>query len=790
MAAVGTVGTVGAVRSIGVRRRRPAVCVAVSATVALVMSAAAWPGSGRAVAAVATVAAMSPSATVTADPLPTVQIDGVAYAQAIVGDTVYVGGRFTTARPAGAAPGVDTVVRSNFLAYRIETGELVTTFAPSFDRQVRVVSATPDGTRLYVGGDFTSVDGVARRYLAAFDLATGALLPFAPPVGYHVMAIAHSSTTMYVGGSFLAVGTRVRRNLAAFDRASGALLPWAPEATGGLVAALAVSPDGSKVAVGGRFTALNGSSSPGFGLGAVDAVTGVSLPWRVNEVVRVAAPRNGVTALYSDGIHLYGSAYGSGSFEGVFSASWADGALRWIADCHGDTHSVFATATAVYGASHAHNCKNIGGFPETSPRTWKRALAFSIEARRTVSPNVYAGYADFGGLPAPELFAWFPHLDPGTFTGQQQGPWHVTGNDRYVVFGGEFRRVDHRPQQGLVRFAIPALAPNRQGPEMFGAAWMLRSEVRADGAVDLSWFANWDSDHGHLRYRLYRGTTLVHSVMSASRFWDRPLLSFTDRDAARGAVHRYRVLATDADGNPAVTPWIEVTVPALPPPATTVPPAATTVPAPPPAGPTAVSDAFERSVTGGWGAPWVVSGRTSHYSVAKGAARLGPLASGTGGAAVLGGVVATDVDITARLSVDAAATGGGTYVSLAARRIGRSEYRLLVRHLSTGRVQVAAVRVLGGVETLLASMTPAGLSLAPSAWVRVRFEVRADGASASLTGRVWPEAAPEPATPTVRAIDASPELLLAGGVAVNGYVSASAAGPVTVMIDDVTVTAR
>jgi hypothetical protein len=60
--------------------------------------------------------------TVTADPLPTVQINGVAWSQVVVGDVVYVAGRFTTARPAGAAPGVGEVPRNNVLAYDIRTG--------------------------------------------------------------------------------------------------------------------------------------------------------------------------------------------------------------------------------------------------------------------------------------------------------------------------------------------------------------------------------------------------------------------------------------------------------------------------------------------------------------------------------------------------------------------------------------------------------------------------------------------------------------------------------------------
>jgi hypothetical protein len=95
-------------------------------------------------------------ATVSADALPTVQIDGVVWSQAIVGTTVYAGGKFTTARPAGAAPGTRTVRRSNLLAYDIRTGVLKTTFAPTLNGQVLSVVAAPDGKRVYVAGEFTT----------------------------------------------------------------------------------------------------------------------------------------------------------------------------------------------------------------------------------------------------------------------------------------------------------------------------------------------------------------------------------------------------------------------------------------------------------------------------------------------------------------------------------------------------------------------------------------------------------------------------------------------------------
>nr|MCU0279006.1 hypothetical protein [Candidatus Nanopelagicales bacterium] len=76
--------------------------------------------------------------TVSADGLPTVQVNGVVWAQAIVGDTVYVGGSFTQAQPAG---GGTAVARNNMLAYNIVTGNLITSFAPNPNAQVRTITA-------------------------------------------------------------------------------------------------------------------------------------------------------------------------------------------------------------------------------------------------------------------------------------------------------------------------------------------------------------------------------------------------------------------------------------------------------------------------------------------------------------------------------------------------------------------------------------------------------------------------------------------------------------------------
>src|SRR3954452_23086135 len=157
---------------------------AVSGTVALLTAAGtiALAPAALADSRPATASATTP-ATVTADALPTVQIDGVAWAQTVVGNTVYVGGAYTSARPAGAPAGTGETPRANLLAYDIRTGELITSFAHDLNGQVLAVAASPNGSRVYVAGDFTTVDGQIRRRVAAFDTATGTLVAsFAPAV--------------------------------------------------------------------------------------------------------------------------------------------------------------------------------------------------------------------------------------------------------------------------------------------------------------------------------------------------------------------------------------------------------------------------------------------------------------------------------------------------------------------------------------------------------------------------------------------------------------------------------
>ncbi|MET1007017.1 MAG: LamG domain-containing protein, partial [Propionibacteriaceae bacterium] len=494
-------------------------------------------------------------ATVSTDALPTAQIDGVAWTQLVVGNTVFVGGGFTTARPAGAAPNTQTVPRSNLMAYNVQTGELLP-FAPVLNGQVRGLAASTDGKTLYVVGAFTTVNGVTRNRIAAFDVATGALSnTFKPNVNYTILGVTTTENTVYFGGSFTTVNGIARLAAAAVDSVSGALRPWAPQkSTSGDVRQLIVSPDRSKVILGGSFLTMNGSSNPGYGLAAVDTNTGANLPLPVNSLIRDANTKSAIMSLVATPDGFYGSGYAfsktDGNLEGSFKSDW-DGNLVWVEDCHGDTYSIFPFNGAIYAAGHPHFCGNIGGFPQTDPVwTYQRGIAFTQAATGLATKDQY-GYFNYEGKPRPTLLNWFPDINTGTYTGQSQGPWSISGNSDYVVYGGEFTQVNGQNQQGLVRFGKASVAPNQDAPRLGGSQFLPTIQNFASG-VRLSWPANYDRDNELLSYALIRNGNNgapIYTVDKRSTFWNRPNLSFLDTTVTPGTTYNYRIRVTDPKGN-------------------------------------------------------------------------------------------------------------------------------------------------------------------------------------------------------------------------------------------------
>ena len=510
-------------------------------------------------------AAAADPQTVSADALPTAQINGVVWDQAVVGNTVYVAGSFTSARPAGSAAGENEQSRSNLMAYDLTTGDLLS-WAPSANGDVNSIEASADGSTLYVGGSFTQLNGANAYRVGAISAADGSSRSLGLKTNATVKAVALSAdgSTLYIGGSFTEANSAARYRVAAFNLKTNKLTDFAPHVDNFSVRALTASPDGNGVAIGGAFTSVDSSDNPGYGLAILEN-DGSLRNNEINTVVRNADTYGAIMSLRSDSKGgLYGVGFSQSSrqanIEGMFRADWTTGKLSFLADCHGDSYDVLPAGDVVYVASHTHDCSNIGGFPNSTTE-YHHGVAFTNYATGTVGPNTARYYADHQGEPAPTNLNFYPAFTTGTYTGVNQATWTVEGNSDYVAYGGEFTAVNGTSQQGLVRFARRDIAPNKMGPENKGGAYKVTADSVDSGVVTLSFQANWDRDDKTLTYKVYRDTTDSQPVSTqtvTAGFWELPQLTATDT-VDPGTSHRYRVVVEDKWGASTYSDWVSVT---------------------------------------------------------------------------------------------------------------------------------------------------------------------------------------------------------------------------------------
>lgn len=539
---------------LGVSSRRVIASLAAAATIVATLALVVLPTNPA--------AAADPPAlpdTVTTDVLPTWQINGVVWSQTVVGNKVYVTGSFTKARPPGvAAGGAGEIDAVNIFAFDITTGNPIPNFTHSLDAQGLVVRAAPDGKTVFFGGDFTSVDGQARSHVAAFDVGTGALLPWAPRTDGQVRGFAFSGSTVFVGGNFRSSGGQPRTELAAWDSTTGSLTGWAPTAAGdGFVWDMVTSPDRSRVIIAGSFTQLNGQTA--YGMGSLDASTGATMPWAAVDTIRSAGLNGAISSLSTDGAQVFGTGYAFGagaSFEGTFAADPYTGNINWINDCLGDTYSSFPQGQVLYSVGHRHDCTVVGGFPDTSPRSrWQKATAEPTFPVGTITKKDAYGW-DFTGNAYPGLLHWYPDLEFGTYTDARQAAWSVTGNPDYIVLGGEFPKVNTTAQQGLVRFARRPISPHAVAP-LNNTAFTPAPYSNEAGIVRVPFSSVWDRDNTSITYDVFRSpaTKIATFTRTDSEFWRLPSLSITDTGQTPGAQVRYQVRAKDADGNVQWSAW-------------------------------------------------------------------------------------------------------------------------------------------------------------------------------------------------------------------------------------------
>lgn len=460
------------------------------------------------------------------------QTNSTVSAIAPVNGNLFVGGSFTSVRPPGDPLGTGEVARAHLAEFNASTGALETAFDPTLDGQVTALALSPDGSTLYVGGSFTHVGTTSRNHLAAFNTSTGALITtWAPNAGNSVLAIAPSpdGSNVYIGGSFGKLDNVTRTDAGEVSSATGALQPWAPRVNG-TVDALAVAPDESRVLVGGFFSQFNGV--PQQAVVDVDATVGTT-----NNLTSIEPNRSGCVATAKDIIigsvsppHPSGVAYiasegtGGGCFDGDWAVDVATGALVWQNDCLGATQSLVIINNWLYKGAHAHDCAyEPGGFPQVTNITHHLLSQFLTDG--TIghwNPNTNGGNSSTGAV------------------GGGLGPRVMATDGTSMFLGGDFTTVNNVAQQGFTIF--------RPGPDSAPGTPAKPTVTSTQAGVDRVTFTGVsDPDDGTLTYAIYRSgvTAPVGTVTATSWPWALPVLHFQDTGLNPGSTYTYTVTASD-----------------------------------------------------------------------------------------------------------------------------------------------------------------------------------------------------------------------------------------------------
>lgn len=464
-----------------------------------------------------------------ADRLPTWQADGVAWAVASAGGRVVVGGGFSQLRP--PADGSGTAVNRKALAVLDATTGAPTgcvldaTVSGGGAGTVRAALTAPDQKTVYVGGNFTAINGTSVSRLAAIDPVSCSVLPFrVGTIPTSVWSLALRDNKLFFGGAFSTVDGQARSRFAAVNATTGQLLPWKADAgllnrAAGVLAdgfAVAVSPDGTRVALGGEFDTINGADS--HALAIVDSVSGqVARAYPAGFIHRDSV----IKALTTSGTTLVSGNEGSGGgvFDGRFALSWSSLNEVWRDECLGATQAVLVQGDTLYSANHAHDCSSEGEFQD-GRRVYLVAQDLNTGAHHGWEPRLNDGINENIG---PRALAVVP-TSAGT-----NALWAV----------GEFTEVNGRAQQSITRFGTTdtgaVSSPN------------LTAEAMDDGTIQVRLRTVVDLDDESLTYRIYRNdsTTPIWTGTSISKWYVRPQITFVDRTAVPGTWYGYRVTASD-----------------------------------------------------------------------------------------------------------------------------------------------------------------------------------------------------------------------------------------------------
>ena len=182
-----------------------------------------------------------------------------------VGRAIVVGGSFTQVE---TVDGI-TLAQPFFAAWSIDTGEMICPGLLQFDDEVLAIEPGPTETHLWVGGRFdkaTGADGKVRprNKLALVDLSDCSVDRIFAATGANakVAEIVYVNGRLFVGGDFTSIGGVAQSVLAEVDPVTATVnTSFSLQFSGGMasskVRGMGANPEGTRLIVGGRFGTIS-----------------------------------------------------------------------------------------------------------------------------------------------------------------------------------------------------------------------------------------------------------------------------------------------------------------------------------------------------------------------------------------------------------------------------------------------------------------------------------------------------------------------------------------------------
>jgi PQQ-like domain len=372
-------------------------------------------GAAVSVAALPVLGASSAWATVGKSTVtPTWQTNGRVEAIQVVGSTVYIGGQFTSVRPAGDPLGTGEVTRNRVAAFNISTGALLP-WDPNASGTVQAIAVS--GSTVFLGGSFTKVRGKGHQRLAAVDATTGTpIATFKPTIDAEVLTLSLSGSDVYAGGMFTTINGATHDFIAALKTSTGALDPaFTGQADDGV---LASTIEGGKLVIGGNFSHVDGGSQNH--IAALNPTTGATLPWATH------TPYD-VVALASDSAGVYVAGAGTGGNFAAFNPS--TGSMTWQGGTNGNVQAITVFNGEVYAGGHYTDYCGPQGGQHTCTNPIARSKILAVDETTGA------------------LQSWAPSVNSAL------GVFALDGGAGFLELGGDFTKVAGTAQQGLAAFA-------------------------------------------------------------------------------------------------------------------------------------------------------------------------------------------------------------------------------------------------------------------------------------------------------------------------------------------------